>query len=234
MAEPARGVADAPPISGVLLDMDGLLIESERIARDVFVAHAVAQGRDRDEALGVFHSQVGTAYSHSLEVYAAYFPDATPAETSQVLEAVFRDRVADGIPLRPTARAVVEAVAARGLPMAVVTMAHRAHAEANLTAHGLLDRFVGIVPGDEVPRPKPYPDPYRMGAELLGLDPAACAAFEDSDTGIAAAVAAGCRSWQVPDIRPAEAPLPDLGQGVGDTLWDAARQAGLVEGDAPA
>jgi beta-phosphoglucomutase-like phosphatase (HAD superfamily) len=65
--------------------------------------------------------------------------------------------------------------------------------------------FTATVCGDEVEHPKPAPDPYRRAAALLGVDPADCAAIEDSDTGTTSALAAGCATLTVP----CDAPVPD-------------------------
>ena len=74
---------------------------------------------------------------------------------------------------------------------------------------------------------KPDPEPYLLGADTLGLLPEACAAFEDSDTGTRAAVAAGCKVWQVPDLRPEGTQVPMIGQTLAENLADAVRDAGF-------
>ena len=60
--------------------------------------------------------------------------------------------------------------------------------------------FAGSITGDEVERGKPAPDPYLAAAELVGVDPVACVAIEDSPTGVASALAAGCRTVAVPHM----------------------------------
>ena len=54
--------------------------------------------------------------------------------------------------------------------------------------------------GDDVPRTKPHPDPYLLAARLLGVDPYACVALEDSATGATSARAAGCLTIVVPSV----------------------------------
>ena len=81
--------------------------------------------------------------------------------------------------------------------VAAVTNAPRPNAELMLRALGLADppAFEVLVIGTECARAKPFPDPYLEGMRLLGAtDPARCVAFEDSPTGMAAAVAAGAPS----------------------------------------
>jgi beta-phosphoglucomutase-like phosphatase (HAD superfamily) len=68
-----------------------------------------------------------------------------------------------------------------------------------------VDPFTVMVPGDEVSRGKPHPDPYLSAMTLLGRAPGDCMAIEDSPTGVAAAVASGCKVVAVPHIANIEA-----------------------------
>jgi len=75
---------------------------------------------------------------------------------------------------------------------------------------------------------KPDPEPYLHAARVLGVDPADCAAFEDSDTGITAAIRAGCMAVQIPDLRTPNTPLPNLGQRVARDLRHAVEMFGMT------
>ena len=105
--------------------------------------------------------------------------------------------------------------------MAVVTSSHRVNALHHLEIAGLAHHFELVVAGDEVPANKPDPAPYLQAAAALGIDPRACAAFEDSDPGIASATRAGCIAFQIPDMRPKNVPLPMLGQRTATNLAEA-------------
>ncbi|WP_299280831.1 HAD family phosphatase [uncultured Tateyamaria sp.] len=137
----------------------------------------------------------------------------------------------DGVALKRTVRATLAALASAGHRMAVVTSTHEAPARRHLQQAGLLAHFEVVTGGDQVSANKPDPAPYRETAAALGLDPARCAAFEDSDPGITAATQAGWRAVQVPDVRPAHAPLPDLGQQVASTVWEAVALFGVLPKD---
>lgn len=82
---------------------------------------------------------------------------------------------------------------AQGVPVAVATSAPPENVVHTLTEIGLADRITTIARGDQVPRGKPAPDVFLRAAELLGVDPAACLAFEDAPIGVAAARHAGMR-----------------------------------------
>jgi HAD superfamily hydrolase (TIGR01509 family) len=110
-----------------------------------------------------------------------------------------------GVPLRPGARELLAQVAAAGLPHALVTGSERRFMDVVLARTGL--RFDALVCADDVSVTKPDPEPYLLGAKLLGADPASCYALEDSPNGVAAAEAAGCRVIAVPSLVPIE-PAP--------------------------
>jgi HAD superfamily hydrolase (TIGR01509 family) len=100
--------------------------------------------------------------------------------------------VEHGVPWRPGAREMLEALVAAGVPCALVTMAYAPLAAAVVGA-APAGTFREVVTGDAVTRGKPDPEAYLTAAARLGVDPTRCVAIEDSTTGIAAAEAAGCR-----------------------------------------
>jgi len=117
------------------------------------------------------------------------------------------DRTAEvfgrGVPWRPGAKDALALVRDAGIPTALVTSTYRELTEVALDTIGR-EYFDVTVCGDEVPATKPDPSPYRKAAEMLGVDPRACVAVEDSPTGTASAVAAGATVLVVP----AEVPVP--------------------------
>ena len=88
------------------------------------------------------------------------------------------------------------------LPLAIVTSSSQATVKKHLGRAGLLDRFDAIATRDDVVRSKPYPDVYLEAARRLGVAAENCIAFEDSNTGLTAAHAAGTMAIMVPDIVP--------------------------------
>jgi beta-phosphoglucomutase-like phosphatase (HAD superfamily) len=95
----------------------------------------------------------------------------------------------------------------------MVTMSYRPLAEA-VIANCPPDSFAGLVSGDEVTAGKPDPEPYLRGAALLDLDPADCAALEDSKPGLASAEAAGTIAIGIPHFI-------DLEPRPGRILWES-------------
>ncbi|MEM1273587.1 MAG: HAD family phosphatase [Pseudomonadota bacterium] len=215
-------------VIGALFDMDGLLLDTERVGMHVLRDVIAPYGHTTAQSDAIYLGLVGTSQEYTAAALRRAAPSVDPAE----LEAIWHARVdaimAGGVPLRPTVAESLDALSADCVPMAVVTTTRTARARQHLEKAGLLHHFADVIGRDRVAAPKPDPAPYLAGAAALGLAPAQCAAFEDSDTGTRAAVGAGCRTWQIPDLRPDASALPDLGQSVASSLNEALRDAGLL------
>jgi HAD superfamily hydrolase (TIGR01509 family) len=126
-------------------------------------------------------------------------------------DAVLTQLRQDGVPFRPGARALLQSLREADIPTALVTMSMRRMAEEIV---GLIDfpAFDLIVAGDDVARPKPFPDPYLQACESLGVDPRDAVAIEDSPNGLRSALAAGIPSIGVPNV------VSLVGVGA-DALW---------------
>ncbi|MDN3022440.1 HAD-IA family hydrolase [Streptomyces sp. S.PB5] len=183
------------PLQAVLFDMDGTLVDTERLwwAAVEQVAGRTLTEADRPEVLG-------RAVEHTAGWLAA--ATGTPAaELADALHAEFEGRVRTGIVPRPGALALLDALAHEGVPVALVTASPRAVADTVLEALGA-SRFAVSVTADDTESTKPAPDPYLAACRLLGADPAACVAVEDTETGVASAEAAGCAVLAVPSLAP--------------------------------
>lgn len=183
--------------AAVLWDMDGTLVDTEpywMAAERELVAEFGGEWSD-DHA----HAVVGFDLLDSARYIAAHSPvDLPPAQiVERLLDGVIA-RLATGVPWRPGARELLADLRAAEVPCALVTMSWRRLVEP-LLAHLPADTFTTVVTGDEVTHGKPHPEPYQRAAAALGVEPAACLAIEDSPTGVASAVAAGCRVLGVPN-----------------------------------
>ncbi|UZF58848.1 HAD family phosphatase [Gordonia polyisoprenivorans] len=195
--------ADRRTPDAVLWDMDGTLLDSERLW-DIAVAElSLRHGYPMTPELR--ESTLGNSMDDALDkVYDAAGLSAAERDHARD-ERWLLDRVAelfaDDLPWRPGARETLELVAAAGIPMALVTNTVRELTELALDT---LDRrfFAITVCGDEVATGKPAPDPYLRAAELLGVDARRCRAVEDSPTGTSSATAAGCTTLVVPSTAP--------------------------------
>lgn len=170
----------------LLFDLDGTLVDTEALHLKAF---QVVFGRDID--MDYYTSQI--AGRSNDRIMAAAFPDRSVEEhlaLSERKESLYRSFVGQLEPT-PGLPELLEWAARHGFPCAVVTNAPRANATLVLAALGLADRFDCVIAGDEVGQPKPHPEPYLTALATLGADASNAVAFEDSLSGLSAAVAAG-------------------------------------------
>lgn len=213
---------------GLLFDMDGLLLDTERVAMETFCKLVAPFGMESDVAGPLFLTMVGSSARQTTQTIAAHFPKLDIASFRGDWETAFLAEIANDVPLKSGVAETIARLAEAGRVMAVVTSTQTHHARMELERAGLLEAFVDVVGGDMVSANKPDPAPYLDGAALIGREPSSCVAFEDSDLGTTSAVRAGCTVWQIPDLRPADTPFPDLGQNFARSLPEAVAAAGLL------
>ncbi|WP_406644594.1 HAD family phosphatase [Aliisedimentitalea scapharcae] len=202
-----------------LFDMDGLLLDTERLYVGLGVEVTTRYGVPKRMSEQFFVGLVGSSAHHANACLSEFLPaHLSVSAFLKEWDALVYARISDQAPLRPTVRATLDALTDVGARMAVVTSTRSARARHHLELARLAHYFEAVLGGDEVSANKPDPAPYLEAAARLGLPAHRCAAFEDSDRGIASAVAAGCFAVQVPDLRAANTPLPDLGQLTATTL----------------
>ncbi|MCW2948840.1 MAG: family hydrolase [Actinoallomurus sp.] len=192
-------------MDAVVFDLDGVLIDSEPVweqVRRAFVAGNGGQWQPdtQQRLMGMSTAEWAAYLSGELGV-------RLPAEdvARGVVEQMAR-RYEDGVPLMPGAVAAVRRLASRW-PLGLASSSPRALIDVVLDRTGLASSFEATVSTEEVERGKPAPDGYLLAARRLGVDPAACAAVEDSSNGLRSADAAGMRVIAVP--HPRYPPAPD-------------------------
>lgn len=195
----ATSESKAFELRGVLWDMDGTLLDSEKIW-DVAVAE-LSLDLGRALTAEVRASTLGNSMQGALrKVFAHTGTEATDQSLVWARDWL-TDRVgqlfSEGIPWRPGAKDALGLAREMGLGTALVTNTERGLVETALETIGR-EYFDFTVSGDEVEEGKPHPAPYLLGASLLGLDPSHCLAVEDSPTGSLAARRAGCSVLLVP------------------------------------
>jgi HAD superfamily hydrolase (TIGR01509 family) len=207
-------VPNPEDLRAVLFDMDGTLVETEQFWGEAMFELADALGGQMSE--GARASTIGSSMRTSMRILHA---DLGVVRTEEQLLADARwveNRTAEllsaGISWCPGARELVAAVRAVGLRTALVTTTPRRLAEIVLrTIRADLggDPFDVTVCGDEVPARKPDPAPYRQAMAALGVEPGQCVVIEDSQSGVAAGLAAGVAVLGVPTVQEI-APAPGL------------------------
>lgn len=205
-------------LQGVIFDMDGVLLDTERPHIQIDIDLAAEMGYTLPDSLqqSFFGSTDGQIRRLVRETLGEGFDyDYFSRESHRRADALV---AAEGVPLKPQARPLLEALRARGIPCALASSSFGAVVRKNLGSVGLLGYFDVVVGGDEAPASKPAPDIFLLAAQKLGLPPGSCLAIEDSYNGVRSAASAGCVTVMVPDVLPANdemralaaAVLPDL------------------------
>jgi HAD superfamily hydrolase (TIGR01509 family) len=189
-------------LQAVLFDMDGTLLDSEKLWDVAIDDLAVWLGGEVSETAR--RHMVGSSMARSVAIlHADLGVEADPESSACYLTERMAELLAGELVWRPGAQDFLAGVHTAGIRAALVTSTHRRLADIALSTIGR-EYFEVTVCGDEVTRPKPYPDPYLQAARLLDV-PAACSvAIEDSPLGVAAAEAAGCVVIAVPSEVPIE------------------------------
>jgi HAD superfamily hydrolase (TIGR01509 family) len=193
-------------LRAVLWDMDGTLVDSEKLWTVALVELMARLGGSLTDE--VREAMLGSNMRNSTLILLAHANIEPTPEAMTDVEEWLNERMAvlfrEDLPWRPGALAALRSVRSAGLPTALVTSTERGLTEIALDSIGR-DFFDVTICGDEVDgQNKPHPRPYLKAAELLGVDPTNCVAVEDSVTGVGSAQAAGCTVLVVP----AEAPVP--------------------------
>lgn len=204
----------------VIFDMDGLLLDSERVALAFFEQAATELGAPWRAEIGL--SMVGLNSKDSDKLILAAFGADFPIESlrerfGELYEAAI---LAGDIPLKPYARELLDYLEGARIPCAVATSTRRTRAEAKLARVHLLPYFEALACGDEVTRGKPAPDIYELAARRIGAEPRDCLALEDSNAGIRAAVSASMKAVMVPDLLQPDADIRRYGVPVVESLKD--------------
>lgn len=173
--------------SALLLDMDGVLVDSTAAVARAWTKWAIEQGMDPEFVIKAAHGRTSFA---SVQAILPQASDAVHRRENALLEQAELSDVADIVAL-PGARELLAAIP-RG-QFAVVTSAVRELAEARLRAAGLLELTRHLVSASDIQRSKPDPEPYLKGAAALGLSPAQCIVIEDAPNGVRSGKDAGCR-----------------------------------------
>ncbi len=186
-------------IKAAIFDMDGLLIDSERIIMQGCIAAAASIGIRYTQAEYV--ELVGRIWSDSSRIMAAQLGGEDNmqhviAGLNDFLEA--RDHA---FPLKEGVLPLLAYYRTQGVVCTVASSSPIPHITHRLRHTGVLDYFAHITSGQEVQRGKPSPDIYLLALQKLGLPAEYCIAFEDSELGAQAAIAAGLRVVVVPDLK---------------------------------
>ena len=186
----------------IIFDMDGLLIDTERLALkawqlagadfgfpisdEIFISMVGRNRRDRDCTL--------------VEIFGSDFPVDAVGKRYRTYVDGWID--AGKLAVKSGVRELLDFLDKISMPRAVATSTEYDRAIYKLSLTNLLDHFPIVIAGDQVQKGKPAPDIFLTAAAQLGVLPEGCLVLEDSDAGIQAAYDAGMTPIMIPDMKP--------------------------------
>jgi HAD superfamily hydrolase (TIGR01509 family) len=201
--------------AAVIFDNDGLTLDTEHTWTRAEAALYARYGTEF--TLDHKREMLGTSAAKSALTMERHLgqPGRGAELSGELRELVHAELDGTGVEPMPGARELLAALGEAGVPVGLATNSGREFATRALRRAGLLERFAAVVSAEDVEHPKPAPDVYLAAAAALGADPAACVALEDSETGVAAARAAGMLVIGVPsfpgiDLAAAQLVVPAL------------------------
>jgi len=193
-------------IKGVLFDMDGVILDSERLGREIYIrkCHEMGYPQMNDE---IFVTLLGKTRDEDRRLMKAALGEEFPFDEmyDAYREELYTSATRGQLPCKAGVKECFEGLKARGIKIALATSTARPMVQ-NYQKYipEMRDVFDFMVCGAEAGRSKPAPDVFLKAAEGLGLDVHECIGVEDSVAGLQSQTAAGCVRVLVPDILPCD------------------------------
>lgn len=186
-------------VSGIIFDMDGVLIDSERQSNEGWLWAAGQLGVDMP--MWLIDSFKGAPAELCCKFFDDYYKGVIDYWEAKELRTqhVYKIRETEGIPVKKGVKDIFEYIRNNGLKSAVATSTRRESAEKTLHEIGVWDYLDAVVYGDEVEHGKPEPDIFLRAAKAIGVNPSEAVVVEDSINGIKAGYAADMRVVHIPD-----------------------------------
>lgn len=201
---------------GAIFDMDGTLIDTEKLYRKAWIETADDFGVERKPDLAVAMS--GSNFKKMPEILKRFYPDLNAEDyIMRVIDSV-KDTVAKHIEVKPGVENILNYFLEKNIPMAIASSSETFVVEERVKRLGWEKYFSVLVGGEQTSNGKPAPDIFLKAAEKLQLPPQDCYVFEDSFNGVRAGAAAKCSTIMVIDcVEPTEE-LRKLCAGVYDDM----------------
>ena len=210
-------------IKGVIFDMDGVILDSEKL----YVRFWCEAGRfygfpmEEKHALSIRSMARQLASEKLRGIFGSSFDyDAVRSKRVELMDKYVEE---NGIELKDGAEDLLMYLKENGYRIALATATPPDRAEKYLKAHDLYKYFDVTVSASMVSLGKPAPDIYLLAAEMLGLSAQSCLALEDSPNGIRSASSAGCVTVMVPDLDLPNDDILTLLHSVANGLCDVKR-----------
>jgi len=205
-------------INAIIFDMDGLLLDSERIALSTFIDSCKKHGFEPN--IEVYYKCIGTNASKTKEILLEGYGKNFPYEA--IIELWVKNNHEEtlnkSVPLKKGVLSLLQYLEQKGVKKAVATSSRKKNALIKLANAKLLHFFDIVLGGDQVLNGKPNPEIYLTVSQKLNEEPIRCLALEDSDNGVLAAHDAGLTVIQVPDLNEPSVEIANLGHVIVKSL----------------
>jgi len=204
-------------IKACIFDMDGLLIDSERIALAVF--ERTCTHFKVENLIPLYQQLLGTNSVTTRQMLSDALPSSVKVEAfMQFWDKDYSLKTSTAVPLMIGVENLLNYLDSQKILTVVATSTKTDRAIQKLTDSGIAHRFSTIIGGDQISNGKPAPDIYLKAAQFLDIAPEYCLGLEDSPNGVRAALAAGMQVVQIPDIVQPDDTLRKLGHTILENL----------------
>lgn len=210
-------------VRAVIFDMDGLILDTERLLVKYWCQAANEAGfpMQREHALNIRSLARKFAIPYLQGIFGEEFDYAKIR--SRRMELMTEALQREGLQLKKGIHELLSYLRENGIPAAIATATDYERTKDYLTKAGIFGCFDRIVCATMVESGKPKPDIYLYAAQQLGLPAGECMALEDSPNGVRSASAAGCITVMVPDLTLPDEEISSLIYAKADSLADVAR-----------
>ena len=207
-------------VKAVIFDMDGVILDTERVYNGAWDRFAVEHGFDRDMIRKMVLDCTGTKEEYTIRRVTETIGDVISYEDSIAIVRKFfaEDVSANGLPKKAYVDEILSNLKDNGIRVGLASSTKEKIVRREMDEVGLTDYFDVILGGDNVKNGKPAPDIFLTCAELMKCEPGDCFVIEDSYNGIRAAHNAGMHPVMVPDQMPANDEMKSLAEVILDDL----------------
>ncbi len=186
-------------MQGAIFDMDGLLLDTERIYQEGW--NECAKNYVDQVNIEVGRACAGSSGEQIQKVIQKYYPGIDGKALNKDVIQYYQEHVLDDLQLKKGVVEILKYFKSKGIKMAVASSSLESIICSNLEKVGILSYFDSIVSAQHVKRSKPNPDIFLKAAENLNLQVEVCYVFEDAINGVKAGLNAGCKTIMIPDTQ---------------------------------